>query len=82
MFARRDRQAWLPSAGICELISRGARIVVIEDRDHIPVPGDGEQEQLVRAVFPFLDENLQAQNTKPKNLDSGLCSPLSLVIPP
>ena len=41
----------------------GARMAVIEGRDHIPVPGDGEQEQLVQAVFPFLDEDTQKAAT-------------------
>jgi pimeloyl-ACP methyl ester carboxylesterase len=31
----------------------GARMVVIEGRDHIPVPGDGELEQLVLRLHPF-----------------------------
>jgi pimeloyl-ACP methyl ester carboxylesterase len=42
----------------------GARMVVIEGRDHIPVPGDGEVEQLVPAVASFLDEDLQQQKSK------------------
>jgi pimeloyl-ACP methyl ester carboxylesterase len=42
----------------------GARMVVIEGRDHIPVPGDGEVEQIVSAVAPFLDEDLDAQKVK------------------
>jgi hypothetical protein len=36
-------------------------MVVIEGRDHVMVPGDGEQEQLVPAVASFLDEDLDAQ---------------------
>jgi class 3 adenylate cyclase/pimeloyl-ACP methyl ester carboxylesterase len=40
----------------------GARLVVIEGRDHATVPGDGEREQMAQAVFPFLDEDLQAQS--------------------
>jgi class 3 adenylate cyclase/pimeloyl-ACP methyl ester carboxylesterase len=42
----------------------GARMVVIEGRDHIPVPGDGEVEQIVSAVASFLDEDLDAQKVK------------------
>jgi pimeloyl-ACP methyl ester carboxylesterase len=42
----------------------GARMVVIEGRDHIPVPGDGEVEQIVPAVASFLDEDLQQQKSK------------------
>jgi hypothetical protein len=39
-------------------------MVVIEGRDHIPVPGDGEVEQLVPAVASFLDEDLPQQKSK------------------
>jgi pimeloyl-ACP methyl ester carboxylesterase len=42
----------------------GARMVVIEGRDHIPVAGDGELEQLVPAVASFLDEDLERQKLK------------------
>jgi pimeloyl-ACP methyl ester carboxylesterase len=42
----------------------GARMVVIEGRDHITVPGDGELEQMVPAVASFLDEDLQVQKIK------------------
>jgi pimeloyl-ACP methyl ester carboxylesterase len=42
----------------------GARMVVIEGRDHIPVAGDGELEQLVPAVASFLDEDLDRQEVK------------------
>ncbi|HXR25229.1 MAG TPA: alpha/beta fold hydrolase [Candidatus Binataceae bacterium] len=42
----------------------GARMAVIEGRDHVLVPGDGEQEQLVPAVASFLDEDLDAQKVK------------------
>jgi pimeloyl-ACP methyl ester carboxylesterase len=37
----------------------GARLVVLKGRDHIFVDGDGEQEQFVRAVTPFLTEELK-----------------------
>jgi len=39
----------------------GARLVIIEGRDHIPIPGDGEAEQIARQVQPFLDEDLTKQ---------------------
>jgi class 3 adenylate cyclase/pimeloyl-ACP methyl ester carboxylesterase len=42
----------------------GARMVVIEGRDHIMVPGDGEVEQLVPAVASFLDKDLDGQKVK------------------
>jgi class 3 adenylate cyclase/pimeloyl-ACP methyl ester carboxylesterase len=42
----------------------GARMVVIDGRDHIPVTGDGEVEQIVPAVASFLDEDLDAQKAK------------------
>jgi class 3 adenylate cyclase/pimeloyl-ACP methyl ester carboxylesterase len=37
----------------------GARLVPIEGIDHVPVPGDGEEEQIDRAVEPFLDQDLE-----------------------
>jgi hypothetical protein len=39
-------------------------MVVIEGRDHIPVPGDGEVEQIVPAVASFLDEGLDVHKVK------------------
>jgi class 3 adenylate cyclase/pimeloyl-ACP methyl ester carboxylesterase len=42
----------------------GARMVVIEGRDHIPVPGDGEEQQLLQAAGPFLDEDLRPQRIR------------------
>jgi pimeloyl-ACP methyl ester carboxylesterase len=49
----------------------GARMVVIEGRDHIPVPGDGEVEQIVPAVASFLDENLQVQKVRATTVPSS-----------
>jgi class 3 adenylate cyclase/pimeloyl-ACP methyl ester carboxylesterase len=49
----------------------GARMVVIEGRDHIPVAGDGELEQLVPAVASFLDEDLEEQKPKALTLPSS-----------
>ena len=49
----------------------GARMVVIEGRDHITVPGDGELEQLVPAVASFLDEDLDAQKVKATAVSSS-----------
>ena len=40
-----------------ELIS-GARLVIIEGSDHIPMPGTAESEQIAQLVVPFLDEDL------------------------
>jgi pimeloyl-ACP methyl ester carboxylesterase/class 3 adenylate cyclase len=37
----------------------GARLAVIEGRDHVYVDGDGEEEQLVRELRPFLTDELQ-----------------------
>ena len=37
----------------------GARLVPIEGSDHLPIPGDGEGEQIARAVQPFLDQDLE-----------------------
>ncbi len=37
----------------------GARLVPIEGIDHVPIPGDGEAEQIQRAVRPFLDQDLK-----------------------
>jgi pimeloyl-ACP methyl ester carboxylesterase len=49
----------------------GARMVVIEGRDHIPVAGDGELEQLVPAVASFLDEDLEEQKPKAPTLPNS-----------
>jgi pimeloyl-ACP methyl ester carboxylesterase len=49
----------------------GARMVVIEGRDHILVRGDGEAEQFGPAVSSFLDEDLQAQKAKPTAVPSS-----------
>jgi pimeloyl-ACP methyl ester carboxylesterase len=49
----------------------GARMVVIEGRDHIPVPGDGELEQLVPAVASFLDEDLEVQKVNAPTIPSS-----------
>jgi pimeloyl-ACP methyl ester carboxylesterase len=35
-----------------------ARLVIIQGRDHIPIPGDGEAEQIDPVIQPFLDEDL------------------------
>jgi hypothetical protein len=32
--------------------------LIIEGKDHIPIPGDGEAEQIARQVQPFLDEDV------------------------
>ena len=40
----------------------GARLVPIEGIDHIAVPGDGEDEQIDRAVRTFLDQDLETAN--------------------
>ncbi len=37
----------------------GARLVMIEGKDHIPVPGDGEYEQFAQALEPFLDQDIR-----------------------
>ena len=34
-----------------------ARFVIVEGADHIPMPGDGENEQIAKLVIPFLEEN-------------------------
>jgi class 3 adenylate cyclase/pimeloyl-ACP methyl ester carboxylesterase len=36
----------------------GARFVIIEGRDKMPVPGDGEMVQIARAIVPFVDADL------------------------
>jgi pimeloyl-ACP methyl ester carboxylesterase len=45
-------------ANLASLIP-GARLVPIEGSDHVPVPGDGEAEQIEPAVQPFLDQDLE-----------------------
>jgi class 3 adenylate cyclase/pimeloyl-ACP methyl ester carboxylesterase len=39
----------------------GARFVIIEGRDKMPVPGDGETEQMLRVLIPFFDADLPKQ---------------------
>lgn len=39
----------------------GARLVVIEGVDHIPMPGTLESEQIAQIVVPFLDEDLPSK---------------------
>jgi hypothetical protein len=39
----------------------GARFVIVEGRDKMPVPGDGEMEQLDWAIVPFFDADLAKQ---------------------
>ena len=36
----------------------GARFVIIEGADHIPIPGTAESEEVARLVTPFFDEDL------------------------
>jgi pimeloyl-ACP methyl ester carboxylesterase len=39
----------------------GARFVIVEGRDKMVVPGDGEAEQINQALVPFFDEDLPKQ---------------------
>ena len=41
----------------------GARLVVIEGVDHIPMPGTLESEQIAQIVVPFLDQDLQSKTS-------------------
>jgi len=41
----------------------GARLVLIEGKDHIPIPGDGEMEQISQAVVPFIEEDLSKKTS-------------------
>jgi len=41
----------------------GARLVFIEGKDHIPVPGDGEMEQISQAVSPFIEEEFPKETS-------------------
>jgi class 3 adenylate cyclase/pimeloyl-ACP methyl ester carboxylesterase len=36
----------------------GSRLVIVEGHDHIPIPGDGQAEQITRVIGPFLDQDL------------------------
>jgi len=42
-----------------------ARFVIIEGADHIPMPGDGEIEEIARSVTPFVDEDLPRASSSP-----------------
>ena len=54
-----------------EIIS-GSRLVIIEGRDHIPIPGDGEADQIARAIRPFLDEDDKqtADSARPRDVQT------------
>jgi class 3 adenylate cyclase/pimeloyl-ACP methyl ester carboxylesterase len=43
----------------------GARLMILEGKDHVPVPGDGEHEQLAQALGPFLDQDIQPTSASP-----------------
>ena len=43
----------------------GARFVVIDGVDHIPMPGTVESEQIAQLVVPFLDQDLLGKATSP-----------------
>jgi class 3 adenylate cyclase/pimeloyl-ACP methyl ester carboxylesterase len=68
---RGDQVVPLESGRELAALIPGARMVVIEGRDHIPVPGDGEVEQIVPAVASFLDENLQVQKVRATTVPSS-----------
>jgi class 3 adenylate cyclase/pimeloyl-ACP methyl ester carboxylesterase len=44
----------------------GSRLVIIEGRDHIPIPGDGEAEQITRVVGPFFDQDVAERSEAPQ----------------
>jgi pimeloyl-ACP methyl ester carboxylesterase len=43
----------------------GARFVIIEGADHIPMPGTAESEEVARLVTPFFDEDLPNATPSP-----------------
>jgi len=58
---RGDRMVPLEFGSELAALIPGARFVIIEGRDKMPVPGDGEMEQIERAIVPFFDADLPKQ---------------------
>jgi class 3 adenylate cyclase/pimeloyl-ACP methyl ester carboxylesterase len=56
--ARGDQLVPIEFAKQLATLIPGARLVIIEGNDHIPIPGDGEAEQIAQHVQPFLDEDV------------------------
>jgi class 3 adenylate cyclase/pimeloyl-ACP methyl ester carboxylesterase len=68
--ARNDQMNPLAhSKKVADLIP-GARLVIVEGADHIPMPGTAESEQIAQLVVPFLDEDL------PKKAPASEAAPL------
>jgi pimeloyl-ACP methyl ester carboxylesterase len=44
---------------------QGARLMILEGKDHVPVPGDGEHEQLAQALAPFFDQDIRPTSASP-----------------
>jgi pimeloyl-ACP methyl ester carboxylesterase len=63
------------SQELADLIS-GARFVFIDGSDHIPISGDGENEQLMRVLQPFFDQDVTARAAHEWRL-SAAASPFS-----
>jgi class 3 adenylate cyclase/pimeloyl-ACP methyl ester carboxylesterase len=58
LHVRGDRVVPLEFGRAFAALIPGARFVIIEGRDNVVVPGDGEMEQIERVLFPFFDADL------------------------
>jgi class 3 adenylate cyclase/pimeloyl-ACP methyl ester carboxylesterase len=61
MHVRGDRITPLEFGSELAALIPGARFVIIEGRDEIVVPGDGEIQQIERAIVPFFDADVPKQ---------------------
>ncbi len=59
--ARGDRLSPLEVGRELAALIPNARFIVIEGRDRAVVPGDGELQQIERAIVPFFDADLRKQ---------------------
>jgi len=55
---RGDQVAPLVLGEQASKLIHASRLVIIEGRDHVPVPGDGEGEQIAGQIRPFLNQDL------------------------
>ena len=58
MHVRGDRMMQLEFGSELAALIPNARFIIIEGRDRALVPGDGELQQIVRAIVPFFDADL------------------------
>jgi pimeloyl-ACP methyl ester carboxylesterase len=65
LHARGDEAVPLAFARQVSGLIPGARLMILEGKDHVLVPGDGEHEQLAQVLGPFLDQDIQPMSASP-----------------